>query len=80
MILKNTNNTRTRGILVCKSVYFIVCYSRTPPYLAILGDENTGVESSDGRSNAVQKSFNADCVAGQTNASNGGPSFTHKTM
>lgn len=34
-------------------------------------DENTGIESSDGNSNAVQKSFNADCVQSQTNASNG---------
>lgn len=34
-------------------------------------DENTGIESSDGRSNAVQKSFNANCVQSQTNASNG---------
>jgi len=35
--------------------------------------ENTGIESSDGGSNAVQKSFNADCVQSQTNASNGAP-------
>lgn len=34
-------------------------------------DENIGIESSDGGSNAVQKSFNADCVQSQTNASNG---------
>ena len=34
-------------------------------------DENLGVESSDCQSNALQKSFNADCVQSQTNASNG---------
>ena len=41
--------------------------------------ENTGIESSDGGSNAVQKSFNADCVQSQTNASNGAP-FVVGTM
>lgn len=34
-------------------------------------DEDVGCESSDGPSTCVQKSFNADCVQGQTNASNG---------
>ena len=34
-------------------------------------DEDVGIESSDGGSLNVQKSFNADCVQGQTNASNG---------
>ena len=34
-------------------------------------DEDTGCESSDGSSVCTQKSFNADCVQSQTNASNG---------
>ena len=34
-------------------------------------DEDVGHESSDGRSKLIQKSFNADCVQSQTNASNG---------
>ena len=34
-------------------------------------DEDVGHESSDGRSGLIQKSFNADCVQSQTNASNG---------
>eukprot|EP00040_Diaphanoeca_grandis_P001426 m.18499 g.18499 ORF g.18499 m.18499 type:complete len:1036 (+) comp12050_c0_seq1:272-3379(+) len=36
-------------------------------------DEDEGCESSDGHNTCVQKSFNADCVQGQTNASNGAP-------
>ena len=49
-----------------KPIYMSECCSCNT-----MRDEDVGCESSDGSSTCVQKSFNADCVQSQTNASNG---------